>query len=213
MTGKSLMDNEGPIWAFAIGMVPGLAVALAQFLLSWAEFRQVDKFNKMRIKGVLNSRDGEEFYRELIQSAETYIDVLGVTASRFASDFADDSNGARPEKKVLIAALERGVHVRILIPARKHLSDEEDSKEKFPVAERIFGGLHRRFPNLEIRYFDHLPMASIVRVDDDILVGPVFQNLKSRNTPAVHTATGSALAQSYLNHFEDDWASATAIKV
>lgn len=212
MTDKELTAHEGPIWAFSVGLVPGLVVALVQFLLSWAEFRQVDKFNKMKIKGVLSSRDEEAYYRKLLEAAETCIDVLGVTASRFANDFADDTAGARPEKKVLIAALERAVHVRILLPERAYLS-QDDSSEKFPVAERIFGGLCRRYQNLEVRYFNHQPIASILHVDDDVLVGPVFQNRKSQNTPALHAATGSALAQSYLNYFEDDWNSATPLKV
>lgn len=50
-----------------------------------------------------------------------------------------------------------------------------------------------------------------MRIDDDVLVGPVFDNVLSRNTPAVHTSSGSSLAQSYLNHFEAEWVAAQPI--
>lgn len=209
MTDKGLTAKEGPIWVFAAGLVPGLAVALMQFLLSWAEFNQISKFSAMKIKGVLNSRDGEEYYGKLLANAQTHIDVLGVTASRFASDFADETS-TRIEKKVLIAALARGVRVRILLPEKCYLS-QEDQSEKFPKASRIFGALRNKFNNIEIRYFDHKAIASIVRVDDDILVGPIFENVESRHTPALHTSTGSSLAQSYLSHFDAEWSSARSL--
>lgn len=211
MTDKSLTAKEGPLWIFAAGLVPGLAVALVQFSLSWAEFRQVSKFNAMKIEGVLHSRDEEEYYRNVISKAETYIQVLGVTASRFATDFSDES-ATRIDKKILIAALERGVCVRILVPESRYLSENERT-QKFPVAERIFSSLSQRYINLEVRYFDHQPFASLVRVDDDALFGPVFQNQESRHTPTIHTKTGSALAQSYMNHFEKEWAEARPLQI
>lgn len=212
MTAKTLMADEGPVFLFAVGLVPGLAVALIQFLLSWVEFKEVDKFKKMRIKGILNSRDEEAYYRELIMSAQTKIDVLGVTASRFVSDFADNSVGAKPEKQVLIEALRRGVHVRILLPERHHLS-QIDSNEKFPVAYRKFTELSQTFNTLlEVKYFNHIPIASLVRIDDEALVGPVFHNLDSRNTPTIHTTAGSVMSQSYLNYFDSDWQSAKPIE-
>lgn len=206
LASKSFFEKEGPFWLFVVGLVPGLAVALMQFLLSWTEFRQISKFSKMRIKGVLNSRDGEAYYGAIIATAETKIDVQGVTASRFVSDFADATSG-REDKKVLITALNRGVKVRFLLPESKHLS-ESDRAEKFPLTARVLKGLMTSHANLEVRYFDHKPTTSTVRIDDDVLVGPVFENVESRHTPAIHTSSGSALAQSYLNHFDSEWATA-----
>ena len=209
MTGKTIFENEGPFFVFVSGLVPGLAVALIQFLLSWAEFQQISKFSKMRIKGVLNSRDGELYYGALISTAQTKIDVQGVTASRFVSDFAD-GNSSRDEKKLLIAALKNGVVVRFLLPEPQFLSNN-DRIEKYPKTTRILTTLLPLYPNLEVRYFNHKPITSTVRVDDDVLFGPVFDNIESQNTPAVHTSASSALAQSYLNHFESEWSTARVL--
>jgi hypothetical protein len=207
MTTKSFLEKEGPMWLFAVGLVPGLAVGLMQFLLSWAEFKQISKFSSMRIKGVLDSRDSEKYYADIIAQAQVKIDVQGVTASRFVSDFADETSN-RDEKKLLIAALNRGVVVRILLPEAIYLS-EADQTLKFPLTAGILGPLAQRFPDkLMVRYFDHAAIASIVRVDDDVLVGPIFRNLLSRNTPTIHTSTGTTLAQSYLDHFDHEWETA-----
>ncbi|MES3021092.1 MAG: hypothetical protein V4857_05850 [Pseudomonadota bacterium] len=210
MTSKTFFQNEGPFWVFTVGLVPGLMVALMQFILSWAEFKQISKFSSMKIKGVLNSRDGEEYYAKLIATAETKIDVEGVTASRFVRDFADPTS-LREEKKVLISALKRGVKVRFLLPEKNFLS-LEDQAQKFPFTTSALTSLMALYPTMiQVRYFSHNPYTSIVRVDDDVLVGPIFDNILSRNTPAVHTLAGSSLAQSYLNHFDAEWNTARPI--
>lgn len=208
MTDKPLLENEGPVWIFATGLVPGLTVALMQFLLSWAEFAQISKLRAMNIKGVLSSRDEADFYGELISKASETIDVEGVTASRLVQDFADE-NSHRDEKKVLIAALARGVKVRILVAESAHLA--VDQKEKFSIAARLFSSLAQRYENFEIKYFNHQPTTSIVRVDDDILVGPVFSNIESRHTPTIHTSVNSNLGSSYLKHFDTEWSSARSL--
>ncbi|MFJ3059025.1 hypothetical protein [Herbaspirillum sp. NPDC087042] len=207
MTEKTLFSKEGPIWVFAAGMVPGLVVGLMQFILSWAEFSKISKFQKMKVKGILSTRDQEDYYRELIKGAKKDIQVLGVTASRFVSDFAD-SGSSRDDKKVLIAALQRGVSVRILVPAQAHLQGNDQSVG-FPLAESFFTPLKDQYPNsFQVRYFDNAPIASVVRVDDDVVMGPVFTNQKSKHTPAVHAAYDSPLSESYMGHFDDMWPSA-----
>jgi hypothetical protein len=210
MTERKIFDLEGPGFVFISGLVPGLAVALIQFLLSWVEFKKISKFAAMKIKGVLSSRDEEAYYCNLISSAQTRIEVLGVTAQRFVRDFADDAS-LKPERKVLLKALERDVAVRVLVPEKKYLN-QNDADYKFPVAQRAFLDLTSRYPKLfEVRYFSHTPIASIVSIDEDVLVGPIFQNRESRNTPAIHTSSGSMLAQSYLSHFEDEWKQAVPL--
>jgi hypothetical protein len=212
MTEKKILEPEGPGFVFISGLVPGLAVALIQFLLSWTEFKQISRFSAMKIKGVLSSRDEEAYYCNLINSAQTRIEVFGVTAQRFVRDFADDTS-SKPERKVLLKALDRDVVVRILVAEKKYLS-QADADYKFPVAQRAFLDLVSRYPALfEVRYFSHTPIASIVSIDEDVLVGPIFQNRESRNTPAIHTSSGSMLAQSYLSHFEDEWNQAMPLKV
>lgn len=207
MTDKTLFAKEGPLWVFAAGMVPGLVVGLMQFVLSWVEFSKISKFQKMMVKDILESRDQEEYYRELIINAKSNIQVLGVTASRFVTDFADES-AIRDEKKVLLAALNRGVKVQILVPESKYLSPE-DQLRNFPAAQTAFVALQKRYPQqFEFRYFDHSAIASVVRVDEEVVMGPVFTNRKSRHTPAIHASSHSPLSASYLNYFEEEWPTA-----
>ena len=203
MTKKSFLDDEGPFWLFAIGLVPGLTVALGQFVLSWVEFKQISKFSSMRIKDVFDSRDGESYYAKVISTAKRRIDLKGVTASRFVEDFADETS-SNEEKKLLISALKREVKVRFLLPEAVCLSPV--NQRKFQTTSEFVEKLIQQFPScMEVRYFNHDPTVSIVRVDDDFIFGPVFKNLPSRNTPTIHTTTDSALAQSYLDDFEIEW--------
>jgi hypothetical protein len=58
-TDKPWLGKEGLLWLFALGAVPGLVVALAQFILSWAEFSEISRIRSLGVKNVLLTRDGE----------------------------------------------------------------------------------------------------------------------------------------------------------
>jgi hypothetical protein len=205
-TQKGFFADEGPLYVFAVGLVPGLAVALAQFILSWVEFKQISKFSSMKIKNVFDSRDSEPYYAKVVSGAKRKIDVQGVTASRFVEDFADETSN-NEQKKILISALKKDVFVRFLVPDPT-LLDAANQRKSVTTAE-IVRDLTQRFPGrIELRYFSHSPTVSIVRADDEFIFGPVFKNLPSRNTPTIHTAAHSALAQCYLDEFDLDWATA-----
>lgn len=200
---KKFFDPEGPFFLFIVGLVPGLVVALGQFILSWSDFKANEKISAMKIKQILSRRDNEVYYRELLAKARASVDLLGVTAHRFIADFADaGSNNA--QKKIFIQVLERGVKVRFLLPSRQNLLNIED-QEKFDVVVKRLDALSKNYENFLLEYFDHLPVASIFRVDEDIIVGPVFSNEKSRNTPAIHTVTESEIGQCYLAYFDHEW--------
>lgn len=206
LTEKSFFDKEGPFWLFMVGLVPGLLVALLQFVLSWAEFSQISKFRAMRIKNVLDSRDLTSYYAHILANAQTAVDVEGVTASRFMRDFSDRSSH-RPEKKLLISALQNGVHVRLLLPEKTYLpvSDHPSYDSTGAVVDELRG----QFSTLiEVRYFAQKPSTSLVRVDNEIVVGPVFAGLQSQHTPAIHTVAGSRYGKSYLDNFDAVWRAA-----
>lgn len=206
LTNKPFFGEEGPFWLFMVGLIPGLFVALLQFLLSWMEFKKISDFQKFRIKGVLDSRDIAEYYAKIISTAQTKIDVEGVTASRLMRDFADLSS-TRQEKRILISALQSGVVIRLLLPERDLLTMEDQTGYDFTAV--AVDRLKQMFPNgIEVRYFSHRPSNSLVRVDDDIVVGPVFSHRESRHTPAVHTVAGGKYGRSYLENFEAEWLSA-----
>lgn len=208
MTDKSILAKEGPLWVFASGVVSGLVVTLAQFCLSWADAKAIDRFRQMGVENVLTTRDEEAYYGKLIKTARSQVDVLGSTATRLMQDFADP-NSPKVEKRALIEALERGVLVRILVvdPARLDASDQY----KYPLNRKRFGDIAGLYPNFEVRYFDATPIASFVRADHELVVGPLLPGVESKHTPALHVYNHSAYAASYLHYFAETWKSATPL--
>lgn len=209
MTDKRFLDNDGPVWVFASGVASGLVVTLAQFFLSWADAKAIDRFRAMGVENVLSNRDEETYYGKLIQSARSQVDVLGSTAARLMQDFADGGS-PKPEKRALIEALKKGVEVRILVADPSHLDDREQTF-KYPVARKLFNDIAAQYSNFEVRYYDATPLASFVRTDHELVVGPLLPGVESKHTPALHVFNHSPYASSYLNYFEKMWATATPL--
>ena len=56
-----------------------------------------------------------------------------------------------------------------------------------------------------IRYFEHKAAHSIFRIDDTCIIGPIFPEIESRNTPALHVMSSSPMAINYLDYFDSEW--------
>lgn len=202
-TDKTLFGKEGILWLFAVGAVPGLVVALAQFGLSWVEFNEISRINRLAVKSVLRTRDDPAYYGKYIQSAERQIVFVGGTGRRFFQDFADITYPT-DEKKKLITALERGVRVKILVPTEAHLNEKQ--LEGIRSAKQRCDELKRTFPHqFEAKVFDHPATYALVWIDEEVIVGPVFPNTESKNTPVIHLASHNTLAESYIANFEHEW--------
>jgi hypothetical protein len=210
LTEKSFLAKEGPFWVLCTGFASGLAVALVQFLLSWTEFAQISKYAAMKIRAVLETRDSEEYYGKIIGDARITIDVQGVTSARFLRDFADDSS-VRQDKQVLLNAITRGVRFRMLLPSLAYLRTDKERRDFEEVKTRL-KALVIRFPqHVEVRYFDVAPIVSSVRIDDEILFGPVLRPALSKDTPTIHGSVSSTLGKSYVDFFEHTWDEATVL--
>ena len=158
---------------------------------------------KIKLKEVLYNRAKRSQYEEFIKNTNRELDLMGVTAVRFFNDFADTSIGAPENATVLLQALERGVHVRVLLPTDEFLP--ETKKNDSQKVRNKYKELTQRYQNIEIRYFCHTAAHSIFRIDDTCIIGPVFPLLESRNTPALHLMSSSPMALNYLNYFESEW--------
>jgi hypothetical protein len=205
MTEKTILAKEGPLWVFASGVVSGLVVTLAQFCLSWSDAKAIDRFRRMGVENVLTTRDEEAYYGKLIQTARLQVDVLGSTATRLMQDFADP-NSPKAEKRALIEALKNSVLVRILVAAPARL--DAGDRYKYPLSRKRFETIAGTYPNFEVRYFDTTPIASFVRADHELVVGPLLPGVESKHTPALHVYNHSPYAASYLHYFEETWKSA-----
>jgi len=201
-------SSSSKLFAISAGLLSGLVVMLGQYVIEWKRDSDLELFRKTRIKDVLITRSDEAYYSALVSSSTFRIDVLGVTASRFLEDFASENN-PRPEKRVLLDALQRKVNVRILLPDREFLLTEKD-KHSHDVAKARMASLANQFPGLfHYRYFSHRAAHSIVVVDSDCLLGPVFPNVDSKVTPAVRSEVAGDFSAPYLRYFASEWDAAT----
>jgi len=183
----------------------GLIVAIIQFFIAWQDYEQTEKLKELELIKVLYDRADRIFYEEYIKQSKHKLSMMGVTASRFFNDFADDSPNATSNAKVLLDALMRNVKVRVLLPS----SDFVDSNKVQDVekVKRCVTNIKTKYPNyqLEVKYFKHVAAHSIFSVDDRCIVGPVFPELESKYTPALYLRNSSPIADKYLKYFEDEW--------
>lgn len=189
------------------GLITGLIIALLQLFLSWYEHKEINRFKKMKVLDIRSHRDDRDFYSNLIKNAKNRIDIMGVTASRFVSDFAD-TQSTRPEKTILFDALTRGVVVRILVPEDGYLLDQK-LKDIAKHTKEQFIAINAKSTNFNFRYYNHVATHSIFIIDDICILGPVFPNISSKDTPAIQIRKDSPYAEKYLHYFEDEWTSAT----
>lgn len=193
-------------WGAIVGSVgAGLFVAIIQLLIDWDDQREIAKLKALHLIKIMFNRDQRDEYAEFIGSAHKHLDLMGVSASRFFSHFADLDQGAREESKVLLRALDNGVIVRILLPRKDFL--DESKHASFEHVKTLIPQIKSRIPHADItiKYFSHMPTHSIFRVDDECIVGPIFPKLESKNTPAMRLKSKSIYAQKYLDYFENEW--------
>ena len=191
-------SSPGRLWGPLFGsLAAGLVVAIIQYLIAWQDYKQTEILKKLKLKEILYNRAKRCQYEEYIRNSNRK------TAVRFFNDFADTSMGAPENATVLLQALERGVYVRVLLPAEEFLPEakKNDSAKVKPHYKKLI----QRYQNIEIRYFGHTAAHSIFRIDDTCIIGPVFPLLESRNTPALHVMTSSPIALNYLDYFETEW--------
>ena len=130
---------------------------------------------------------------------------MGVTTVRFFNHFADTNTAASEGAKVLLNAMDRNVKVRVLLPLEDFLPNEMKRQDASRVRAQ-YDELKNKYPqNIEIRYFSHTATHSIFRIDDTCIIGPVFPELESKYTPALHVMTSSPMALNYMDYFESEW--------
>jgi hypothetical protein len=188
------------------GVSTGLFVAALQLLMSWNEHQEIESIKKLGIRQILPHREGKEYYQRLIEGAKRTIWVAGVTVQRFMEDFATDN---RSDCRSLIDALDRGVDVKILVPNAKFLNAKDAAKATIsrPQLEKFT----QHWNNFGCRVFDHPPAHSMVVVDGECLLGPVFSHVESKSSPAIHLSTSSEYSREYINYFNHEWDEAQPI--
>lgn len=192
-----------PKWlAIISGLLTGFIVALFQTILSLSEIRELDKYRQLKIQEILPRRNNRDYYKNMISKAKNKIYIQGVTAQRFLHDFANKED-TEEGSTVLLSALGKGVEVRILVAAQDFLSNEED-KKKSGMADQKLKEL-TKYSNFKFAYYSHEPTHSIVTIDEQSIVGPIFSGTASEHTPAIHLKNSSEFVEKYLKYFKDEW--------
>lgn len=184
------------------GVSGGLIVYIVGFILSIYEYKSIDRFRRLGVKEVLSNRRGIEYYRKMVGEAREHVLVIGTSCSRFIDDFANEENNDH----VLLDALRKNnaLKVRFLVPDEQSM--DVASRSKFSAGEEKLRNLLKAFPDrVEMRRFNHQPRYSFVRVDVDLIVGPVFAERESKDSPAIHLDVESAFAEKYLADFDRVW--------
>ena len=196
--------NDGTkLTALAGGLITSLIAIIIQFVIEWRERNRLEQLESMEIFRVLPNRDDKrEYYYQLLKNANDQIDFMGVTSHSFLHDFADslDSGG---RSSVLRKALNDEVKVRILVTRREAL--ESNKQSKFDEAEKTLKQLKEIYKDkIDIFYLDKVPSYSLVRVDNECIVGTIIPNVNSSETSAIHASVNSPFLKCYLKDFDSN---------
>lgn len=190
------------------GLLTGFIVALFQAILAWYEIKKIEKLKELKIIEILPSREDPVYYGNLISRSSKEIKLLGVTAQRFLDDFGNGSPNAPAHKKVLIKALNENndIKVKLLIAHYDVIEDNPENLNKYNLANPALAKLSQEYQNkFEYRYYKHEPTHSVLIIDNECIVGPIFPHVESKYTPAIHLHTDSAFARHYIKYFDEEW--------
>lgn len=198
-----------PKWSALIGSLAGaFIVASMQLLVSVFDALKFAKMTSTGFIEILPGRKDVGYYKKIIADSKKKIRVIGVTASRFMDDFAriESNEGETP---VLVDALTRGVNVQILLPNRNNLTPKQVNDLEnitLPIYQQL-RSIHGN--RIEIRFYNHIPLHSIVTTDSIAIVGPMFFHKDSKNTQSIVLRSDSMYADQYAQHFDAEWNSSS----
>jgi hypothetical protein len=190
--------------SFMGGLAAAFFVAFVQFGLQIFDQIKLSKFRKHGVLDFLEDRSDREFYRNLIKTATggSTIQVLGVTSNRMLSDFADYSEKRSQD---LIRALDNDVIVNILIPKCKYLNPSQLSDfttKTLVLAEAVKAKYPDKF---FIKYFNNRPSHSMFACGAKCIIGPIFEDKSSKDTPAIVFDRNGSFVDSYNQNFRKLW--------
>lgn len=184
------------------GLASGLVIASLQFLTQYLEQKTLAEYKKHGLIEFLTNRKDTEYYRELIGSTKVgdKIIVAGVTCNRLLDDFA---NTQVPQSQNLLEALARGVEVTLLLPKISYLAEPNLSDFKNKTLQKAEEITNRYPDKFKIYYYDFEPSHSIFLAGSRCLVGPIFKNKSSKETPAISFDKDGLFIKPYLDYIQE----------
>jgi hypothetical protein len=202
-----LPENNEKLGAILSGLITGFVALIVQLWFSWEEQSKLKKYDDLKIINILAARDDDEYYRPLIKNAKKEIKVLGVTCLRFLEDFANYEASAPERNKILLNALDKNkLKVMILVADESCLDARYGNKAKVAEAKPRLEWLSEKYPNCFFyRFYKHNPTHSVMVIDDESIVGPIFPDVSSKYSPAIHLKNDSKFVEHYRAYFDKEW--------
>ncbi|WP_405121806.1 hypothetical protein [Pseudomonas petroselini] len=201
-------DFDGRVIGLLSGLVSGIGIASIQFLTQYIEQNTLAEYKKYGLVEFLTNRKDPEYYRPLIKKTKVgdKIIVAGVTCNRLLDDFA---NPDTLESQDLLEAMARGVEVTLLLPKIKYLGDADTSDFKYKTLPKSQKITANSFGLFKILYYDFEPSHSIFLAGSSCLVGPIFKNKKSKDTPAINFHKDGLFTKPYLDYINETLSNAS----
>ena len=189
--------DDDKISAFLGGMSGGLVGVTISFLFSMYEYANMDRYRALGVRNILSDRRDTSYYENIVKDAKEIVQVMGTSCIRFIEDFADPAS----DEHVLLDAMSNHDNLKITILVPKEENMDGKSKSNFETGKEKIYQLQNRFQDrVFLKRYNFEPRHSLVRVDSNLIVGPVFQEVESKNSPAIHLTTNSAYAKKYLDY-------------
>lgn len=188
--------------AFLGGISGGLVGVTISFLFSMYEYANIDRYRTLGVLNILPNRRDTSYYIDIIKKAKGTVQVMGTSCTRFINDFAD----ANSNEHVLIDALNKhqNLKIELLVPTDEKM--DKQSSLRFEAGKEKLRQLQGTFKErVQLKRYNFEPRHSLVRVDNDLIVGPVFQQVESQHSPAIHLDINKEFADKYLEYFEVVW--------
>lgn len=195
-------DNSDVTTSILSGLLVGTVFSLIQFLIDFDKHLVTNRLRKLELKEVLTNRSDTTYYNKLLVNARCEVNVMGSSCSRFIEDFMDIDS----DSHVLLNAMKNNTRlkVKLLIPTENNMLMK--SRISFIRVEPIIKSLIKDFPNqFELRRFNDAARHSFVIVDDDLIAGPIFQDIDSKNSPAIHISSTSVYGRKHVDYYDNVW--------
>lgn len=206
-------DFSDKAMSLLASLIVGFFTLAVSILINYSQLMSIDLFRSLRIKNILKTRSNRKYYHDIIDSAQNELWILGVTANRLLEHFANFESPDEIEgNKVLLNKIEKGMSVRLLLASINKLKTKKEKRKYKDTLEKLEAlpeGLRNK---IQVKYYDVEPSQSIFYTEKECIVGPIFPNVASEHTPAIHLKNNSPYAEYYLKFFEETWKSAKEIR-
>ena len=198
-----LSDKWTAIWG---GGVVAAITALFQYIISYLDYRNNERLAIAKVKNFLTSRDNKDYYTKLVKDAEVKVDCLFFTAKRFCDDFCTEGGN----DNLLIKRLIENPNIKVRLMVQDRCMLPTDLQRDFDSINEKLNELSQRFgERFSVKTYSHIPAHNIFITDKDAIIGPYFNNKRSKYSHSIHFEESANYIKDYKDYFEQEWSDGT----